>query len=151
MNTPEDRTPRAAGAEAVIVRLADVLLRENAALGDGRRDELAGLTAEKIAACRAYEALLRSYADNPDTLAAIDDEQRRRLRQLGDKLIAVAKENARRLEVAVEAHRRFMDTVAEAARSLAPGPGTYSRNGSIGPGRTARAVAPVAVSVNRSL
>jgi hypothetical protein len=151
MNATEDRTPRAAEAEAVIVRLADVLLRENAALGDGRRDELAGLTAEKIAASRAYEALLRSFADNPDTLAAIDDDQRRRLRQLGDKLIAVAKENARRLEVAVEAHRRFMDTVAEAARSLAPGPGTYSRNGSIGPARTARAVAPVAVSVNRSL
>ena len=151
MNADEQATPRATEAEAVIVRLADVLLRENAALGDGRRDELAGLTAEKIAECRAYEALLRSFADNPDTLAAIDDDQRRRLRQLGDKLISVAEDNARRLEIAVAAHRRFMDTVAEAARSLAPGPGIYSRNGSVGQGRTARAVAPVAVSVNRSL
>jgi hypothetical protein len=151
MNANEQGAAPGTEAEAVIVRLADVLLRENTALGEGRRDELAGLTAEKLAACRAYEALLRSFADNPDTLAAIDDDQRRTLRQLGDKLIAVAKENARRLEVAVEAHRRFMDTVAEAARSLAPGPGTYSRNGSIGPARTARAVAPVAVSVNRSL
>jgi hypothetical protein len=151
MNTIERVIPGATEAEAVIVRLADVLLRENTALGDGRRDELAGLTAEKLAACRAYEALLRSFADNPDTLAAIDDDQRRRLRELGDKLIAVAEENARRLQVAVEAHRRFMDMVAEAARSLAPGPGTYSRKGSVGEGRVVRGLAPVAVSVNRSL
>ena len=151
MNASERRTTTVGEAEAVIVRLADVLLRENAALGDGRRDEMAGLTAEKIAACRAYEALLKSFADKPGTLAAFDDDQRRRLRQLGDKLMAVAEENARRLEVAVAAHRRFMDTVAEAARSLAPGPGTYSRKGSVGQGRAARGPAPVAVTVNRSL
>jgi hypothetical protein len=151
MNANEQGAAPGTEAEAVIVRLADVLLRENTALGEGRRDELAGLTAEKLAACRAYEALLRSFADNPDTLAAIDDDQRHRLRQLGDKLIAVAGENARRLEVAVAAHRRFMDTVAEAARAMTPGPGTYSRKGSIGQGRTARGLAPVAVSVNRSL
>jgi len=151
MSTNEQGAAPGTEAEAVIVRLADVLLRENTALGEGQRDELAGLTAEKLAACRAYEALLRSFADNPDTLAAIDDDQRRRLRQLGDKLIAVAEENARRLEVAVMAHRRFMDTVAEAARAMAPGPGTYSCNGRVGEGRAARTAAPVAVSVNRSL
>ncbi len=151
MNTTEQGATPVAEAEAVIVRLADVLLRENAALGEGRRDEIAGLTAEKIAECRTYEALLRSFADSPDTLAAIDDDQRHRLRQLGGKVIAVAEQNARKLEVAVAAHRRFMDTVAEAARAMAPGPGVYSRNGSVGQGRTARAVAPVAVSVNRSL
>ena len=151
MKTNEQGASPGTKAEAVIVRLADVLLRENTALGEDRRHELAGLTTEKLAACRAYEALLGSFADNPDTLAAIDDDQRRRLRQLGDKLIAVAEENARRLEVAVSAHRRFMDTVAEAARAMAPGPGTYSRNGRVGGGRTARAAAAVAVSVNRPL
>jgi len=151
MNKNEQGAAPGTEAEAVIVRLADVLLRENTALGEGRRDQLARLTAEKLAACRAYEALLRSFADNPDTLAAIDDDQRRRLRQLGDKLTAVAEENARRLEVSVAAHRRFMDTVAEAARAVAPGPGTYSRKGSVGQGRVARGLAPVAVSVNRSL
>jgi hypothetical protein len=151
MNANEQRIAAVGEAEAVIVRLADVLLRENAALGDGRRDELAALTAEKIAACRAYEALLKSFAEKPGTLGAVDDDQRRRLRQLGEKLMAVAGENARRLEVAVAAHRRFMETVAEAARSLAPGPGTYSCKGSVGQGRAARGPAPVAVSVNRSL
>ena len=151
MNANEQEATPVGQAEAVIVRLADVLLRENSALGDGRRDEVAALTAEKIAACRAYEALLKSFADTPDMLAAIDDDHRRRLRQLGDKLIAVAEENAHRLEVAVEAHRRFMDAVAAAAGSLAPGPGTYSRKGSVAQGRAARGLAPVAVSVNRSL
>jgi hypothetical protein len=151
VNTTEQGAAPGTEAEAVIVRLADVLLRENTALGEDRRGEIAGMTAEKLAACRAYEALLRSFADNPDTLAAIDDDQRRRLRQLGDKVIAVAEENARRLEVAVTAHRRFMDTVAEAARAMAPGPGTYSRTGRVGQGLTAPAAPPVAVSVNRSL
>ena len=151
MNANDHGAATTGEAEAAIVRLADVVLRENAALGEGRRDEIAGLTAEKTAACRAYEGLLRSFAENPDALAAIDDDQRRKLRQLGEKLIAVADENARKLEIAVAAHRRFMDTVAEAARAMAPGPGIYSRNGSVGPGRTARTLAPVAVSVNRSL
>ncbi|MGF1641368.1 MAG: hypothetical protein ACFCUO_10510 [Rhodospirillales bacterium] len=141
----------AAEAETIIGRLADILAAETAALAAGRREDVARLTAEKIAACRAYEGLMKMVAADGGSLAALDADRRTRLRHLGDGIAALARDNARRLEIAVAAHRRFMDTIAEAARSLAPGAGTYSPTGGVGRGRTARAPAPIAVSLDRSL
>jgi hypothetical protein len=127
------------------------LARENEALRERRRDDLASLVREKVNACRAYEAQVKALSGKGEIPDANDPHQRQELGRLAERMTALAVENHNRLKVAVAANRKLADAVAEAVKSATPGPGVYSRYGTVDRGRSSGAGAPLAISVNHTL
>lgn len=130
--------------------LARVLAAENRSLARNDTAPLGHLLEAKRAAGRAFEAALRAFDDAGAATDAIDPDVLGDLRAAGQRLVALAEENERRLSVAMIAQRRLLDAVADAARTLIAEPGTYGRNGA--PARPRRAVAaPPSFTLNRAL
>ncbi len=110
---------------AAMLRLAEALATENAALQAMNLPRAAALLAEKEAALAAFNAASRS---GPATPA---------LRQAATQLKAAADENRRLLERAMTVQTRVLTIVAQAARSSKPAPSRYGRTGAYAPPPTA--------------
>jgi len=113
--------------------LADLLDQENAALKSNRLDIVQGLLERKTALSRAYEIRVfgmkqeQEHAEYDDiALANID-----RLSDIGNRVAALIEENEKMLKVALEVSRRFMACVADSAKHVSPGTGSYSSSGDI--------------------
>ena len=134
-------------------RLIELLARENAALRNHRTDDVQALVGEKEEASRAYESRIAGLSEHVDAEAmdAVDEILKDELRALGREIQDLSAENAMRLEVAMEVNRRVLHEVAEAAKSVQPGAGTYSDKGAVknGSGRPAQTNVPI--SLDKSL
>ena len=132
-------------------RLISVLERENAALRERCPDAVAELSAEKGDAVRAYEACLAAAHKATHAFATLADDARQALYGIARDLSAYAEENAALLCVAIAASRRVMTMVADAVRSLDPGPGTYSAKGTCAVASRRGTPKAVPISVDRAL
>lgn len=149
-----DPTKRINDLIVITSHLADLLARENRALRELRPHDVTDLLDEKNTLTRALDSRaegLGKQAEAPEGLDRVDPELRERLRGLGEKVNALATENASLLKVAIAANRHVVEAIAEAAKSSQPGPGTYSANGAVGDKRPGAAARNVAITVDRSL
>ncbi|HEB79583.1 MAG TPA: hypothetical protein ENI79_03795 [Rhodospirillales bacterium] len=132
-------------------RLADLLMRENAALREKRHKDVAGLLDEKSTLSRAYEARVKGLRDIAEDLGEVDEDLRERLRGLGEKVKDLMVDNAHFLKVEMEVNQRVMSVIADAAKSQKPGPETYSAKGSTKGKGVDDPMKNVAVSIDQSL
>ena len=130
-------------------QLAVVLADENAALTQRTAGALKPLLARKAAAVRAYEDALTAFTAQP--AAALDPALAAALRAAAQSLAAATRENTLRLDVARAAQRLVIEHIVDAAKQVAPGPGTYARNGTIGASSRARPPQAASLSFNRAL
>ncbi len=110
-------------------RLATLLKEENESLRALRAKDLAASLDEKTGLSHAFESRFKGLADKPDDLAAIDMEQRERLRGMAERVLILMEENDQLLKVALAAHESMVETIAEAVKSCQPGPSVYTRAG----------------------
>lgn len=130
----------------VVLRLIDVLDRENAALASGDRNAIPDLALEKRLACRAWEEAAASLAEAAGE-GGLDAGRHRTLHAMLHRLDQTSRENQRRLSAMLAAHERVMEIIAAAVRAADPAVKGYARNGA--PMRRGPlAVAPRAVSYN---
>ncbi len=141
----------AAELAAAMQRLSDALARENEALRERRRDQLPALVREKLAATRIYETHMKAIAGTGAAVPGASDALKQRIGALARAIADLAAENHRRLRVAVEVNRRIAESVTNAVKAMAPGPGVYARNGAMHRGRPAGAGAPLSLAVNHTL
>ncbi len=132
-------------------RLAALLMKENKALGDKNAEEATKYLEEKSNLSRIYESRIKGMMDNPSALAAVDPELRLKLRELGEKVNLMIRENARLLKIAIEANRRVVEMVAKAIEAQQPGPGIYSAKGTANKADVHSAPRNLALSLDRSL
>ncbi|MGB0683128.1 MAG: flagellar export chaperone FlgN [Magnetovibrionaceae bacterium] len=132
--------------------LAELLERENEALRNLRPDTVAEMLDEKNKLTKAYEIRVRGLAkERQEALRKVDDAIRDRLREVGTRTHRLMEQNARLLKTSIDANRRVVRTIAEAARKSKPSAGTYGANGSVtGVDRRTQAEA-VPVSINKEL
>ena len=131
-------------------RLADLLARENEALGNRKYSEINEILDEKVTLGRVYESRIMGLTDDPVALEQVDSELRDRLRSLGEKVNGLIEENAELLKIGIEANRRVVDMIAEAVKASVPSAGTYSANGAAGVEQHA-ASKNVAITVDHTL
>ncbi len=133
--------------------LCAVLEQENAALDRRDRGAAAALADEKTAAVRQFVARYSGLREATAGFSALSADDRQFLAAITGPVAALADENARRLQIAVEVGRRVMAAVSAAVKEMTPGPGTYSPTGSVQPGRNRAAAGArsLAVTVNTSL
>ncbi|MGB0671881.1 MAG: flagellar export chaperone FlgN [Rhodospirillales bacterium] len=132
--------------------LASLLERENEALRQYRPDTVAEMLEEKNKLTKAYEIRVRGLAkERADALAEVDAGLRDRLRDVGQKTHRLMEQNARLLRTSIEANRRVVRTIAEAARTSKPSAGTYGANGSVDQGDRGKAPTALPVSINKEL
>jgi hypothetical protein len=117
-----------AAALAALDRLADVLVRENAALRARDHRALAALTEEKRAAVAACEGLLEA-APAVDGGAGAAAAPARALVRVKARLADLMAENQRRLRIAIAANRRLIETIAVAAQTHGSSAGGYAGDG----------------------
>ena len=110
-------------------RLAELLKEENESLRARRAKDVAGLLEDKTALSHAFESRFKGLADKPDELAGIDTEQGERLRGMAERIHALTEDNDRLLKVALAAHEKLVESIAEAVKSSQPGPSIYTRAG----------------------
>ena len=146
-----DPTQRVKDLIIICQRLMELLTQENAFLRGRQPAAIEQLLDDKGALCRAYETRVAGMLANREQLAAVEPESRERLRGLGDKVNALIAENARLLEVAMEAHRRVMQVIADAVSSSQPGPSTYAPAGRAGDARRKAARRGAALTFNQAL
>ena len=132
-------------------RLADVLEKENFALRNQRGDELRALLDDKSLLSRAYESRVSGLADRPQQLAEVDADLREQLREVGVRVNGLMAENDKLLRVGLESHRRMVEVIANAVKATQPGPGTYSRAGTVGQPARRNPMHSAPLTVNRSL
>ena len=113
-------------------RLAELLEKENGALRARRAKDVAGSIEDKTTLSHAFESRFKGLADKPDELAEIDVEQGERLRGVTERVHALVEENDRLLKVALAAHEKMVEAIAEAVKSSQPGPSIYTRAGQRG-------------------
>ena len=113
-------------------RLADLLARENEALGNRKYSEINEILDEKVTLGRVYESRIMGLTDDPAALEQVDRELRDRLCSLGEKVNGLIEENAAMLKIGIEANRRVVNMIAEAVKASVPSAGTYSANGAAG-------------------
>ena len=132
-------------------RLIVAIDAETAALRNRDLTAFADIGQTKTAAVGAWEKRMMAVDRTLGGVRALPPEDRRVVDDLAVRLAAAAEENVRLLRVAVEAGRRTMASVAEAAKALAPGPGIYARDGSRAAPARSGAKTAIAVSFDRSL
>lgn len=130
-------------------RLHGVLEQENAALRDHGPERIGPLLDEKLTLARAYESRVKGLADIPDELAQTDVDLRTRTRALGERIDALAEDNARLIHAALEANKRVLDVIAEAVATSQPHVNTYSAKGATA--RPEQAGRRASLSYDRSL
>ena len=150
IRTPDDVPALVSAVTAAARQLTEAVARENAALRARTREPLTALAEDKSAAASHYQKCLTQLETATDGYRALMPSQREALQQCGRLLAQEADENARLLTVAVEISRRFMQTVADAARALTPNAPGYSSTGTLGNSQRTSARTP-ALSLDRSL
>jgi hypothetical protein len=98
--------------------LADTLERENAALAAMDLAGAAALYPSKDAATTTFVAAQQRLGDT--MASALDAEQQRLARHLTDRLRALAEENRRLLEQAIQVQGHVVGTIARAVSQMAP-------------------------------
>ena len=146
MDGKQDTTHRVTEVITALIRLGDVLARENEAVRGRRTADVRALADEKAVTCRTYEAKAQALRERLEALPEVDTDLRLRLRGLGEKAAVLMRENEMLLRAAIEANRRVMEAVSEAARSLQAGAGTYSPRGITKQGRGAPTTRPLTVN-----
>lgn len=134
-------------------RLADLLVHENRALTENRRDEVQAMVEQKDELCRAYESRIKGLAEHgePAEMAKVDPTLKDQLRELGEDIQRLCKENTMRLEVAMQVNRKVLDEVAEAIRAGQAKPAAYSNTGARARASDRRSPQSVSISLDRSL
>ena len=110
-------------------RLAELLKEENESLRRRRAEDIADSLKDKTALSHAFESRFKGLADKPDELAGIDAEQGERLRDMAERIHTLTEENDHLLKVALAAHEKMVESIAEAVKSSQPGPSIYTRTG----------------------
>ncbi len=132
-------------------RLEALLMKENKALSDKDAREATRYLEEKNNLSRIYESRIKGIMDNAPALAGVNPVLRQKLRELGEKVNLMIRENARLLKITIEANRRVVEMVAEAVKSQQPGPGIYSAKGTSNKSDVHSAPRNLALSLDRSL
>lgn len=132
-------------------RLEALLTKENKALSDKNAREATRYLEEKNNLSRIYESRIKGIMDAPAALAGVEPELRLKLRELGEKVNLMIRDNARLLKITIEANRRVVEMVAEAVKSQQPGPGIYSAKGTANKADVHSAPRNLALSLDRSL
>ncbi len=132
-------------------RLESLLMKENKALSDKDAREATRYLEEKNNLSRIYESRIKGIMDNAPALAGVNPVLRQKLRELGEKVNLMIRENARLLKITIEANRRVVEMVAEAVKSQHPGPGMYSAKGTSSKSDVHSAPRNLALSLDRSL
>ncbi len=145
-----DPTNRVNDLIVITNRLADLLKRENEALGNRKYSGFNEILDEKVTLGRVYESRIMGLTDDPATLEQVDGELRDRLRSLGEKVNGLIEENAELLKIGIEANRRVVNMIAEAVKASVPSAGTYSANGEASVEQHA-ATKNVAITVDHTL
>ncbi len=146
-----DATSRIQDLIEITERLASLLTKENRALADKNAREATRYLEEKSNLSRIYESRIKSMVDHPAALAAVEPELRRKLREMGETVNTMIRENAKLLKIAIESNRRVVDLAAEAVKSQQPGPGIYSAKGTANKADVHSAPRNLALSLDQSL
>ncbi len=146
-----DVTQRVRDLIVISGRLTELLDKENGALKAGRTDEVSPLLKDKTALGRAYESRFRGLAEETVALKAVDASLRERLRGVAEKVEQRMRQNEALLRVALEAHRRVVQVIAEAVQASQPSAGTYSPAGTVSPADRAARGPVAALTINQSL
>lgn len=132
--------------------LADLLARENEALRAHRPGDVAGLVDEKNTLTRAYESRIKGLKEMPpDAIKTAAPELLERLKSIGSKVADLMETNAFLLKIAIEANRRVVEVIAEAARAQSNNAGNYGADGSNSKGGKGSQAQKFAVSLNQTL
>lgn len=146
-----DSSQRVKDLIIICQRLSELLEKENALLRGRRPAAIEAFLEDKGALCRAYETRVGGLLSNREELADVEPGARDRLRALGGKVDALIVENERLLKVAIEAHRRVMQVIADAVSSSQPGPSVYSPAGRVRNGASKAARGSTALTYNQAL
>jgi hypothetical protein len=146
-----DATGRVNDLIEITERLANLLTKENKALNDKDANEATQYLDEKGNLSRIYETRIQGLIDDPSILANAAPELRDKLRELGESVNIMIKENAQLLKITIEANRRVVSMVAAAVKTQQPGPGTYSAKGTADKNDVHSAPRNLALSLDRSL
>jgi hypothetical protein len=128
-------------------RMIEILTIENEALRKHQPDLMKDRLSEKTKLSLFYERHMKSVQRQPDAFKEIEKETLKSLRELGSEMHELLDENGRLLKIAMEASRKYMKRVAEAAQTHAPHSGTYAQNGIAG----AQGLTAAPISLNREL
>ena len=146
-----DATGRVNDLIEITERLANLLTKENKALNDKDANEATQYLDEKSNLSRIYETRIQGLMDDPSILANAAPELRDKLRELGESVNIMIKENAQLLKITIEANRRVVSMVAAALKTQQPGPGTYSAKGTADKNDVHSAPRNLALSLDQSL
>jgi hypothetical protein len=146
-----DATGRVNDLIEITERLASLLKKENQALNDKDANEATQYLDEKGNLSRIYETRIQGLIDDPTILANAAPELRDKLRELGESVNIMIKENAQLLKITIEANRRVVSMVAAAVKTQQPGPGTYSAKGTADKNDVHSAPRNLALSLDQSL
>ena len=146
-----DATGRVNDLIEITERLASLLKKENKALNDKDANEATQYLDEKGNLSRIYETRIQGLLDDPTILANAAPELRDKLRELGESVNIMIKENAQLLKITIEANRRVVSMVAAAVKTQQPGPGTYSAKGTADKNDVHSAPRNMALSLDQSL
>jgi hypothetical protein len=146
-----DATGRVNDLIEITERLANLLTKENKALNDKDANEATQYLDEKGNLSRIYETRIQGLIDDPSILANAAPELRDKLRELGESVNIMIKENAQLLKITIEANRRVVSMVAAAVKTQQPGPGTYSAKGTADKNDVHSAPRNLALSLDQSL
>lgn len=146
-----DATGRVNDLIEITERLANLLTKENKALNDKDANEATQYLDEKGNLSRIYETRIQGLIDDPSILANAAPELRDKLRELGESVNIMIKENAQLLKITIEANRRVVSMVAAALKTQQPGPGTYSAKGTADKNDVHSAPRNLALSLDQSL
>jgi hypothetical protein len=146
-----DATGRVNDLIEITERLANLLTKENKALNDKDANEATQYLDEKGNLSRIYETRIQGLIDDPSILANTAPELRDKLRELGESVNIMIKENAQLLKITIEANRRVVSMVAAAVKTQQPGPGTYSAKGTADKNDVHSAPRNLALSLDQSL
>lgn len=130
-------------------RLIDILEQETKLLESMDPVPLNDLLPEKREATLTYRALLGQAAEHPGLLAALDSEEKARLKAAAEALARATEANARILTAGIEANQRLVGAIAQAVRSKHVPADSYQSDGRLG--QAMPNGAPPAVSFNHVL
>jgi len=146
-----DSTGRVNDLIEITERLADLLKKENKALINKDANEATQYLEEKGNLSRVYETRVQGLMEDPSILNNAAPELREKLRELGESVNTMIRENAKLLKITIEANRRVVAMVADAVKTQQPGPGTYSAKGTADKNDVHSAPRNLALSLDRSL
>ena len=135
----------------IMVRLAEILQRENEALRLRRTKNVHSLLDEKATLSRVYETRYKGIAKNPEIIADADINVRERLLAMGNEVKILMDENATLLETAISANRRVVDLIAKAVQDHQPSAGVYGSHGATSHAGSNAAAQRVAFTVDQNL